>query len=100
MPTCFCQVLQECYCFLLFQRPKMPPEGSPQNQDIKSVSAIALYDALMWNTDNKHHTATIETLLEGRRGGGSQPLNGVWESCSQAPPSIHTLDCLHLCSHS
>ena len=99
MPTCFCQVLQECCCFLLFQRPKMPPEGSPQNQDIKSVSAIALYDALMWNTNNKHHTATIETLL-GVGGGGSQPLNGVWESCSQAPPSIHTLDCLHLCSHS
>jgi len=73
MPTCFCQVLQECCCFLLFQRPKMPPEGSPQNQDIKSVSAIALYDALMWNTNNKHHTATIETLLGGWRRGAVSP---------------------------
>ena len=50
----------------------MPPEGSPQNQDIKSVSAVALYDALMWNTNNKHHTATIETLLRMGWGVGGQ----------------------------
>ena len=29
---------------------------------------------------------------------GSQPLNGVWERCSQAPPlPVTPLNCLHLC---
>jgi len=45
---------------------------------------------------------TPRGAITGKRSflSGSQPLSGVWERCSQAPPfPVTQLNCLHLCSH-
>ena len=39
-------------------RTKMPKKGSPQNQNINSLTPTALHDVMMWYTDNKNHKTT------------------------------------------
>lgn len=69
-------------------------KGRSQNQNINSLTRIALHDALMWNTENKSHKTTTEIVPQGQ----SDLQWGLGEAQPGSTLPFTHLNCLHLCS--